>query len=87
MEVERTRDYGVDLLSSPLYGKLELGRALRANYAAFTEADFLRLGRKYGATFAVVDAGRILGFESAYRNGRFRIYRLRLESTRAGSAR
>ena len=76
VEVDRTRDYGVDPLSATLRGKLDLGRALTRNYEQFTEADFLRLGRKHGATYAVVAAGRSLPFERVFRNARFLVYRL-----------
>jgi hypothetical protein len=82
LEVDRTRDYGVDPLATTLRGKLELGRALTANYDGFREPDFLRLARKHGATYAVVAAGRTLAFERVFHNGRFAVYRLPVE--RAG---
>ena len=76
IEIERTRDYGVDPLSTSVRGKLELGRALTASYERFTEADFLRLARKHEATYAIVDGGRSLAFEPVFHNGRFKVYRL-----------
>ena len=76
IEIERTRDYGVDPLSTSLRGKLDLGRALTATYERFTEGDFVRLARKHGATYAVVAAGRALPFERVFDNAHFAVYRL-----------
>ncbi len=76
-ELQRARDYGVDILKLDLkvLGRTKLAAlTFRPIYNAWTETDFRRMAQKYGASYAIVEATKTLAFPRVYQNALYSVY-------------